>query len=68
MIIVVPSCLKDADDARTRSDQQKSVWDLSDESSDEGFEIPLVTESQAEDYVTNESILGPETGLLKKDT
>ena len=25
-------------------EEQESVWDLSDESSDEGFEIPLVTE------------------------
>ena len=49
-------------------EEQESVWDLSDESTDDGFEIPLVTESQGEDYVTNESILDPETGLLYKYT
>ena len=37
--------------------------DVLDESSDEPFEFPPMTENAKEDYSTHESLLDPETGL-----
>ena len=44
-------------------EERESVFSVSDDSSDEDFQIPSVTQSQEEDYTTKESILDPETGI-----
>ena len=45
--------------------KQELLWDVSDESSDDGFEIQSVTQCQEENLTINESILDPETGHLE---
>ena len=44
--------------------EQEILWDVTDESSDDEFDIPLMTHCQQEKYMTNESILDHETGLF----
>ena len=44
--------------------KQELLWDVSDESSDDGFEIQSVTQCQDQNLTINESILDPETGHL----
>jgi hypothetical protein len=44
--------------------KQEPLWDVSEESSDDGFEIQSVTQCQEENLTVNESILDPETGHL----
>ena len=48
--------------------EQEILWDVTDESSDDEFDIPLMTHCQQEKYMTNESILDPETGLLNNSS
>ena len=54
----------EGDDAQ----EQEILWDVTDESSDDEFDIPLMTHCQQEKYMTNESILDPETGLLNNSS
>ena len=41
---------------------RKTLWEVSDESSDDGFDFHFVRDSQ--EYTLNESLLDPETGLV----
>ena len=56
--------LKFADDVSDTEDTHIKN-DVSDESSDEPFEFPPMTENAKEDYSTHESLLDPETGLTE---
>jgi len=49
---------------KEEEESDNSIVEISDESSDDSFEIPLIAKTQEEDFTTNESILDPETGQL----
>ena len=53
--------LKFEDNVSDKEDTQ--VNNVSDESSDESFEFPPMTDNDKEDYSTHESLLDPETSF-----
>ena len=48
------------------SSGRKTLWEVSDESSDDGFDFHFVRDCQ--EYTLNESLLDPETGLVIRST